>query len=166
MDFNNIDDIKKNGFVGFKTIRELFEKGSQLPAIKGVYLVLYCEKNEPIFCNEGTGGHFRGKTPNVSIDKLNENWVKNTLVIYIGKAGGNGAKPTLKSRLRQYFHFGRGKNVGHWGGRLIWQLKYSDELIVCWKTLQTETPRTVEASLIQEFKNQFEGQRPFANLAD
>lgn len=40
--------------------------------------------------------------------------------------------------------FGQGKPVGHWGGRLIWQLEDVKDLIVCWKVLEKEEPRDVE----------------------
>ena len=66
-----------------------------------------------------TGEFFKGKNPNVVLDELKKNWIDDTLVVYIGKAGGGNSKATLKSRLRQYFGFGQGKSIGHWGGRLI-----------------------------------------------
>ena len=106
----------------------------------------------------GTGGYFKGKNPNVTLSELNANWVENTKVVYIGKA------TSLKPRLKQYFSFGQGKNVGHYGGRFIWQLRYSKELIVCWKSLSTD-PREYEADLIKQFVELF-GKRPFANLKD
>lgn len=164
MDFKDIEQIKKAGFIGFKTMKELFTDSSAIPKIKGVYLVLNPTKKGE-FLIVGTGGHFKGKNPNVSVSELKANWVDDTIVVYIGKAGKDGSNATLQSRLRQYFGFGQGKNVGHWGGRLIWQLKNSADLIVCWKALPTDDPRTVEADLIQDFVSKFSN-RPFANLAD
>ncbi len=164
MNFNDIDEIKKAGFVGFKTMKELFIDSSQLPAIKGVYLVLTLD-NPPAFLQVGTGGHFKGKNPNVLLQELKNNWIDKTIVVYIGKAGSDSSRATLKSRLKQYFGFGQGKNIGHWGGRLIWQLASSHNLVVCWKPLPNEDPRTFEGQLIRDFVNQF-GNRPFANLAD
>jgi len=117
------------------------------------------------FLTVGTGGHFKGKNPNVPISVLKANWVEDTLVVYIGKAGKDGSSATLQSRLRQYFGFGQGRDIGHWGGRLIWQLKNSADLVVCWKALPANDPRTVEADLIQQFVAKF-SKRPFANLAD
>ena len=58
--------------------------------------------------------------------------------------------------------FGKGSNVGHWGGRLVWQLADSDQLLVAWKQTE-EDPRQVEKDMIKEFRNQY-GARPFANL--
>ena len=165
MNFNNIDDIKKAGFVGFKTMQELFGDSSQLPAIKGVYLVLNLDTKAPSYLQVGSGGHFKGKNPNITIPELKSNWVDKTIVVYIGKAGRETSSATLKSRLKQYFGFGQGKNIGHWGGRLIWQLATSNNLVVCWKALPNEDPRTFEGKLIKDFVTQY-GNRPFANLAD
>ncbi|MGB4205498.1 MAG: hypothetical protein WBJ84_07755 [Bacteroidales bacterium] len=164
MNFKDIEQIKKAGFTGFKTMKELFADSSAIPKIKGVYLVLNPTKKGG-FLTVGTGGHFKGKNPNVSVSELEANWVDDTIVVYIGKAGKDGSSATLQSRLRQYFGFGQGKNVGHWGGRFIWQLKNSADLVVCWKALPTTDPRTVEADLIQDFVSKF-SQRPFANLAN
>lgn len=165
MNFNSIDDIKKAGFVGFQTMKELFVDSSQLPLVKGVYLVLNLDKKVPSFLQVGSGGHFKGKNPNISVQQLQSNWIDKTLVVYIGKAGSDSSSATLKSRLKQYFGFGKGKNIGHWGGRLIWQIAASNNLMVCWKTLPNEDPRTFEGQLIRDFVTQFSN-RPFANLAD
>lgn len=159
MTFNDIDEIKSAGFTGFKKMSELFITSSMLPNSKGVYLVLKIDNKPVEYLPIGSGGHFKGKNPNVSLDELNSNWVDNTKVIYIGKAS------SLRSRLRQYFGFGQGKNIGHYGGRLIWQLKGSNDLVVCWKTLSNEDPRTLEATLIHQFVLKY-SKRPFANLKD
>jgi len=164
MDFDNITELKENGFVGFKKMSELFSDSSTISNIKGIYCVLNLDGN-PEFLNVGSGGYFKGKDPNVPINKLKENWVDNTIVVYIGKAGKEGSEVTLQSRMRQYFGFGKGGNVAHWGGRLIWQLKNSKDLVVCWKELKNDDPRTVEAELIQQFVSKF-SKRPFANLSD
>jgi len=129
MDFNNIADIKKAGFTGFKKMTELFFDSSSIPKIKGVYLILNPDYKKAEYLQIGTGGHFKGKNPNVSIDELKLNWVDNSLVVYIGKAGSETGSATLNSRLKQYFGFGQGRNIGHWGGRLIWQLKNSSNLL-------------------------------------
>jgi hypothetical protein len=59
--------------------------------------------------------------------------------------------------------FGRERQVGHWGGRYIWQLANHRDLIICWKPLSNEDPCDVEKRLLNEFKNAF-GRLPFANL--
>ena len=158
MTFNDIDEIKKAGFTGFKKMSDLFLDSSMLPDTNGVYLVLNADNKPADFLSVGSGGHFKGKNPNVSLAELKSNWVANTIVVYIGKA------TSLKSRLRQYFGFGQGKNIGHYGGRLIWQISYSKDLVVCWKSLTTD-PREYEADLIRQFVS-IHGYRPFANLTD
>lgn len=158
MTFNDIEEFKKAGFIGFKKINELFFDSSMLPDKNGVYLVLNIDNKPGEFLTVGSGGHFKGKDPNISLAELKSNWVDNTKVVYIGKA------TSLKTRLRQYLGFGQGKNIGHYGGRLIWQLKYSNDLVVYWKSLTTD-PREFEADLIQQFVKTF-GCRPFANLAN
>ena len=165
MDFNNLDEIKNAGFLGFKKMRELFVDSSSIPKIKGVYLILNPNYKKAEYLEIGTGGHFKGKNPNVCIDKLKSNWVDNSLVVYIGKAGSESGNATLNSRLRQYVGFGQGRNIGHWGGRLIWQMKNSSNLIVCWKPLPNENPRFIESQLIKNFRTEF-SKHPFANLED
>jgi hypothetical protein len=165
MNFKDIEEIKNAGFNGFKKISELILDNSCLPKIKGVYVVLNVGNKAPEFLSKGTGGYFKGKNPNVSIEELKRNWVDKAIVVYIGKAGTEEGKSTLKSRLSQYLRFGQGKNIGHYGGRLIWQLKHSGDLVVCWKTLSKEDPRTLEANLIRQFVSKYSN-RPFANLKD
>lgn len=158
MTYNDLDEIKKAGFKGFKKMSELFLDSSMLPDNKGVYLVLNIDNRPEKFLTNGSGGYFKGKNPNVSLAELKSNWVDNTKVVYIGKA------TSLKSRLRQYFGFGQGKNIGHYGGRLIWQITYSKDLVVCWKSLETD-PSEYETDLIRQFVLIY-GCRPFANLKD
>jgi hypothetical protein len=163
--FKTIEDIRQQGFVGFIKMGELFMDQSRIPDTPGAYMVLYSESNTPLFINPGTGGFHKGKNPNVSSSILMGNWVKDTIVVYIGKVGGSSSDATLKKRLRQYLRFGQGANVGHFGGRYIWQIKNSRNLIVCWKPLLSEKPRDMESKLIQEFSSQY-GKRPFANLVN
>ena len=163
MNFNNLDDIRANGFIGFKTVNELWEDKSYLPKQRGVYMVLNPNTSNSQFISPGVGGFFKGKDPNVSAGELKSNLVENSLVVYIGKAGSLTGKATLHSRLGQYLSFGKGKNVGHWGGRLIWQLSNYKELIYCWKPILDNDPREIEKKLIEEYMVQF-NKKPFANL--
>jgi hypothetical protein len=112
-----------------------------------------------------TGGWFKKRNPTVSHDILTAHWVDAAHVLYIGKAGASDGSATLRSRLRQYLAFGSGKAIGHWGGRLIWHLPDSENLVVCWKITPDEVPRAVEQRLIQDFVKSY-GRRPFANLTD
>lgn len=163
MKFNNLKEIEKEGFNGFISLSELFKSDSIIPKGKGVYMILFDITKQQEFMEDGSGGFFKGKNPNVSISILEENWVEKTCVLYIGKAGSESGSASLHSRLRQYFRFGQGKNVGHWGGRFIWQLKDYGNLIVCWKPTPLNEPAMIESDLINSFKLQY-GKRPYANL--
>ena len=161
---DTIKDLQKIGFSGFVTIDSLIKNNAQIPKQMGVYMIVYPTIEKPKFKEIGSGGHFKGRNPNVAIDVLENNWVDGTSIVYIGKAGSENGKATLQSRLKQYFDFGQGKPVGHWGGRFIWQLVIAKELLVCWKTT-LEEPSEIESYLIKEFKNHY-NRRPFANLKD
>lgn len=162
MDFSNFRDIEEHGYTGFVMVESLWNDKTCIPKTKGVYLVLD-PNGKSDFINPGVGGFFKGKDPNVSLSELNENWVPDSVVVYIGKAGGPTSKATLYSRLGQYLRFGQGKNVGHWGGRLIWQLKTHRDLLLCWKPTPDDDPREVEKLLIDHYEKQY-GKQPFANL--
>ena len=109
MKFNTIDDLKAAGFEGFIPVAQLQADSTAIPRTAGVYMVVYTGENIPEFLSRGTGGFFKGKDPNVSITELETNWVENTCVVYIGKAGKlKNCKATIQSRLKQYLDFGAG----------------------------------------------------------
>jgi hypothetical protein len=166
MEVDSINNVRNGGFQGFLTVSALRKSGChEVPEEQGVYLVLRPKSAPPVFTAHSTGGHFKGKDPTVPISSLENAWVERALVLYIGKAGGPGKQPTLRSRLCRYMQFGQGSAVAHWGGRFIWQLEGAAGLIVCWKPTPNCDPRAVEKTLIQEFKGRY-GRRPFANLKD
>src|SRR5208337_4507915 len=131
MNFNSIDDIRHSGFEGFVPISSLqISKCREVPEQPGIYLVVRPNTTRPDFLSESIGGHFKGKDPTVAVSELQRKWVEGTLVLNIGKAGPG--KATLRSRLTQYVRFGQGEAVGHHGGRYIWQMVRSGDLLVCW----------------------------------
>lgn len=159
---SSIDDIRQNGFHGFLSISALqTSKCCAAPNEPGVYLILRPNSAPPEFLVQSVGGHFKNRNPTVSVDRLQEKWVEDALILNIGKAGPG--KATIKSRLKQYMRFGQGQRAGHRGGRYIWQLTNSSNLLVCWKTTGDAVPRTVEKALIEEFRAVY-GKLPFANL--
>lgn len=161
MKFKTIDDLKTAGFEGFFSVKQLKEDNTVIPQETGVYMVVYTGNSRPKFLVQGTGGFFKGKNPNVPIAELESNWIESTCVIYIGQT-----KTTIRKRVKDYLKFGCGQKVGHKGGRYIWQIKESDQLLFCWKPTPDKEPGIVEKSLINQFKEQYGGRRPFANLRD
>lgn len=158
-----IEQLKKDGFSGFKTIAEL-EKGiNTIPNECGVYILLRPNDSKPIFLEKGTGGSYKGRNPNVEISKLEAKWLENTPILYIGKADKDkSSKRGVRTRLDEYLQFGRGTTIGHWGGRYIWQLKDASELIVCWKHVDGSAEQE-EKQMLKAFKAKY-GKYPFANL--
>lgn len=163
--FKSIASLKKNGFVGFVSVKELQEDCTCIPKEMGIYLVVLPNQQIPRFIKNGPAGFRGGRDPNVTLKVLCENWVNGTVVLYVGKAGGPIQKTKLKGRLKSYLDHGSGnKSAAHWGGRLIWQLKNSQDLLICWKVSKNTTPREDEKEFIQFFCASYGNQRPFANL--
>ena len=157
----DIDLLKNDGFQGFVTINELCKNINIVPTYGGVYVVLRTKENKPVFLEKGTGGFFKGKDPNVAISDLEDKWIEGTNIIYIGKANGS-KKRGLRKRLYEYMCFGQGEDVGHYGGRYIWQLEDASDLVVCWKQVDSDTEQ-VEKQMILTFEEEY-GKYPFANL--
>lgn len=65
-----IEDLKNDSFEGFIAIEKLKDDRSMVPQKPGVYFVLRLCETEPKFLEIGTGGFFKQKNPNVSIEKL------------------------------------------------------------------------------------------------
>jgi hypothetical protein len=147
--------LEAAGFQGWVSFQRLGEQLSKLSTSGGVYVVVRAA-GEPLFLSVNPGGRFKGGDPSVAEEALGVNWVDGAEVVYIGKADN------LRRRLREYMRFGKGEPVGHWGGRLIWQLKDSDELLVAWAETPGRIPREVEAEMISAFREAF-GKPPFAN---
>ena len=64
-------------------------------------------------------------------------------------------------RIGKLLAFGAGLPIDHRGGRYLWQLVRSENLVVCWKVVPD--PKAVESRLINQFERTY-GRLPFANL--
>jgi hypothetical protein len=95
------------------------------------------------------------------LDIVEAKWVGGARILYIGKAAGQKG---LKGRLRQLIDFGIGKPVGHRGGRLLWHLEDSDDLLVRWRICTADEADRAETTAIADFKRSHRGMRPFANM--
>ena len=146
--------LEAEGFCGWVPFSALRQSG--VPSGPGVYVVHDASRNEPAFLEASPAGWFKGKNPSVDVESLRANWVAEAEIVYIGKANN------LRRRLFQFADFGVGKPIGHWGGRIIWQLAGSSLLLVAWRETPDDDPRAVEAGLIAQFRRVF-GKAPFAN---
>ena len=134
------------------------------PAEAGVYVVVRSTAAPPQFLPQSVAGRFKGKDPTVTLETLNLKWLPHTDVLYIGKADlGKTGKRSIRKRLDEYRRHGAGEPVAHWGGRYLWQLADSDELLVCWKETPAAQAEEVESEFIANFLSQY-GSLPFANL--
>ena len=143
------------GFEGWLPFDRLLE-ADPCPQGGGVYVVNLPSGGLSRFSATSCGGWFKGKDPTVPMEALTANWVNGAETVYIGKADN------LRRRLREFAKFGSGHPIGHWGGRLIWQLENRSDLQVAWKLTPGLNPLSVEAQLIADFRAEY-GKPPFAN---
>jgi len=126
----NRDGLAAAGFTGWQTWADLRSNDHrQVPHVPAAYVIYRVTDSLPDFLRTNPGGRFKGKDPTVTRGELNSNWVTGAHVVYIGKAD------LADRRLKQFSRFGAGEPVGHWGGRLIWQLPDSGALRVAWHTI-------------------------------
>ncbi|WP_057884215.1 GIY-YIG nuclease family protein [Tsuneonella troitsensis] len=152
MDFSR-QSLDQAGFGKWNRIGEL--SNGTLPDGPGVYLVRY-PRAAPSFTELSCGGWFKGRDPTVARESLDANWVTGTDIVYIGKANN------LRRRIRELARFGQGHAIGHWGGRLMWQLEAPEELEVSWLETTGRDPYAAETEMITAFRSAF-GKPPFAN---
>lgn len=152
------DWLIERDFRDFVSISELRESRLQhVPDRPGVYAVLRESTSRPEFLARSPAGHFKGKDPTVSRTEVEARWNERSRILYLG-----ATIRTLKTRLCELLDFGSGQAVGHWGGRIMWQVAGSEELLVGWNTA-TRDPHGIKAELLLEHEQ--EAQRmPFANL--
>jgi hypothetical protein len=149
-------ELERRGFIGWIPLLDI--DASVVPKGPGVYAVECPSSKPPKWPETSCGGWLRGD-PAVPFDELEANWVDGADIAYLGQSKG------LRRRLTDFSRFGAGKPVRHWGGRLVWQLPDPSALRVGWFETPLESPVSVEARFIAEFRSVF-GKPPFANNPD
>ena len=61
MKFDSIEQIRNEGFIGFRTTGDLYECSNYVPDERGIYMVIYPYGSLPKFMVKGTGGYFKRK---------------------------------------------------------------------------------------------------------
>lgn len=156
-------DLEELGFTGFVPFADL--PTAEVPLGSGVYAVLRPASERPTFLGDSPADRFKGRDPSVTQNVLQRKWVADADVIYIGKAAmGSNGRRGLRKRLDEYRKHGAGDaKAAHWGGRYIWQLADSNDLLVAWLPTPDEDPEVIEARLIGVFRGAT-ASLPFANL--
>ncbi len=136
------------------TVKHLFrDKGNYA----GVYIVVlpndFIEISFSESCNLSL---WRDKVVSVSIEELEDKWVNNCEILYIGKSESK----TVNRRMHQHINFWNGKPVAAFGGRIIGQINNYENLEVWF--LECDNPKNMEEILIKRFRNKY-GKLPFAN---
>lgn len=118
----------------------------------------------PEYLAANRGGWHKGQDPTVPVAELQAAWVEGAQLLYIGKVPlGQTGRRGLAKRLGEYRRFGAGRRIGHRGGRYIWQLSDSDDLLVAWRETPDEDAGDVESELLDQFIDTW-GALSFANV--
>jgi hypothetical protein len=156
--------LEAEGFVGFQETERLqADRCQEVPNLPGVYAVVRESLDPPVFLPRSTAPVFRGIDPTRPIGELEDQWVPDAQLLYLGNAHGPGVRHLLKQRVKRYLRFGHGKVVAHWEGRFVWQLGDHASLWFAWKTTPGQAPKRIVASLLIRFVERY-GVLPFANL--
>lgn len=142
-------ELERVGFVGFVPLIGMDR--TKLPRRHGVYVVVHQLDQEPEFLDSNV----IDKWPPYQSAHLRERWLTDAPVVYIGKAEG---KVGLHRRVGAFSR----QATNHSGGRSLWQLEKSQDLLVAWLETPGESALAVEQRYLQAFKAEY-GSYPFAN---
>jgi hypothetical protein len=152
----DVAELRRRGFEGFVTVSELHgPQPAELPAASGVYVVVRTATGPPAFLERSGAGWWKRKDPTVPLERLRREWVEDAQTLYIGKAA------CLRQRVGLLLDFGRGGDVMHYGGRLLWQMVGIEDVVMAWR--KATRFAALETEMIDEFVDHF-GRLPYANL--
>jgi hypothetical protein len=155
-----IDGVDLSGFGEPMTVQQLLADDCRcVTTDSGVYVVLRHSPELPRFLAVSTAATHKKDKPFLITD-LEQSWLENARILYIGKAAG---KKGLYQRVRQLVRYGTGKTDRHSGGRMIWHLADHLALQVRWCEWEKLRASQRETELISQFKAAHDNRRPFAN---
>lgn len=158
----NRKTLKDSGFAGFRPLADL--DINRIPQRQGLFSIVRPDGFEPRFLAKSTAGVFKKKNPSLTAAELAAEWVADTDILFLGKAGpGSKGNRGLRRQIQEFVDFGKGKPPGHWDGRLIWQLADTGSLLVAWKELPVEELNAALADYQARFQESY-GRLPYANL--
>ena len=147
-------DLEAAGFVGWVRVQEASDA---VPDTPGVYVVYSDRQGAGEILATNPAGWHKGQDPTVPVALLEERWIADAGALYFGSA------PDLRKRLARLGQFSAGEPVSHFGGRILWQVAFSDEFLVAWKETADGDHSSEKKSYVQQFKSTF-GRQPFANI--
>jgi hypothetical protein len=164
----NLSETEPAKFELIGTIGELMKtKLPKVPALtqSGVYQIRIHSGYKVGFRTEKEIEEAKNVISSWSLLQLEDKWVTNTTVIYIGLAGARSPR-SLRKRLSDLLRHGNGKTTDrgpHAGGDILWTLTgYEDFEIWVMPTGDPPRPRNVERKMLAEFVNRH-SKLPFAN---
>ena len=147
------------GFVPFEAVRQGVTRQP------GIYVVLRGATEPPAFLSTNPAGKRKDFT--ASAERLEQKWIADAEVVYIGLATHGTSRNGIHRRLNQFRRTGEGASDNHGGGVWIFQLAEAADLVVCWRAAEDESDEYVKAlehHLIEDFKSREEHRGwPFAN---
>lgn len=164
----SLTELQLFGFQGFDLLsnwdtEQIFARYGR--DIEGVYVVARESMATPRFKDEF---HHRPR-PKVWTDgEAAQRWVEGVQTLYFGKGPlrspkPNGKRDGLANRIEELRAHGLERGSNHYGGKLLWQLADSEDLLLGWKPVKEGTSGQVESGLILGFKRLI-GQQPYANV--
>lgn len=150
-------DLEASGFAGWFPVSEVSADDANVPVAPGIYVVFSQRRGPGEFLSTNPAGWHKDQDPTVPSTLLEERWIDDAGVLFLGHTDN------LSKRLTQLRRFSAGEPVGHYGGRLLWQVAFSGEFLVAWKETAADDLAEEKKDFVRSFKSTF-GRQPFANI--
>ena len=156
----SIDGLRQYGFVGFVPFRTWDRSMVGTQDAEGVYAIVRSGKLPTFLDEDGS----KPRSRSWSRAEVAARWVSGAEIVYIGQAPlRTNQRDGVAKRLDEFHSHGYRTGKSHYGGRLLWQLSDSDDLVVAWKMVPVGMAGLIESGLILGFVEEY-GRRPFANV--